>query len=97
MAGWGEFGAAVALFLLSHAVPTQPRFRRPLVTAIGEHAYLIGYSLASVAVLAWLVAAAGRAPFLLLRPQAAWQAWLANVAMPLVCLLVAFQHRGEDD
>lgn len=89
MAGWAEFAAAFAVFLLSHAVPARPAVRRRLVSACGERPYLILYSVASVAVLAWLVAAAGRAPFVLLWPYAAWQAWLANLVMPLACLLVA--------
>lgn len=90
MAGWGEFLGAFAIFLLSHALPARPAVRGPLVATLGERAYLILYSLMSVAVLAWLIAAAGRAPFVQLWPYAAWQAWLVNLAMPLVCVLVAF-------
>lgn len=39
--------------------------------------------------LAWLVVASGRAPFILLWPCAAWQGWVVNLAMPIPCLLVA--------
>jgi uncharacterized membrane protein len=90
MAGWGEFLGAFTVFLLSHALPARPAVRGPLVAALGERGYLILYSLMSVAVLAWLIAAAGRAPFVQLWPYAAWQAWLVNLAMPLVCVLIAF-------
>lgn len=90
MGGWGELAAAFAVFLASHALPARPAVRRPLTAALGERGYLIAYSTVSVAVLAWLIVAAGRAPFVPLWPYAAWQAWLANLVMPLVCLLVAF-------
>lgn len=89
MAGWGEFGAAFAVFLLSHALPARPPVRRRLASLLGERGYLLCYSLVSVGMLAWLVVAAGRAPFVLLWPYAAWQAWVVNLVMPLVCLLVA--------
>jgi uncharacterized membrane protein len=90
MGGWGEFASAFAVFLLSHALPARPAVRRRIASLLGERGYLLAYSLVSVAVLAWLIAAAGRAPFVLLWPYAAWQAWLVNLVMPVACLLVAF-------
>jgi uncharacterized membrane protein len=90
MGGWGEFVAAFAAFLLSHALPARPAMRRPLAAALGERGYLLAYSLVSLGMLAWLVAAAGRAPYLELWPYAPWQAWVTNLLMPVVCLLVAF-------
>jgi uncharacterized membrane protein len=90
MGGWGEFAAAFTVFLVSHAVPARPAVRRRLAGRLGERGYLLAYSLVSVAVLAWLIVAAGRAPFVLLWPYAAWQAWLVNLMMPAVCLLVSF-------
>jgi uncharacterized membrane protein len=89
IAAWGSFAAAFVAFLLSHAIPACPTVRRRLVANLGEPGYLIAYGAVSVAVLAWLIAAAGRAPYVGLWPFAAWQAWLANLAMPLACLLVA--------
>lgn len=89
MGGWGEFAAAFAAFLLSHALPARPAPRRKLARAMGERGYLAAYSLVSLGVLGWLVAAAGRAPFVLLWPQAAWQAWVVNLVMPAACLLAA--------
>lgn len=89
MGGWGEFAAAFAVFLLSHALPARPAVRRRLTGLLGERGYLLAYSLVSLAVLAWLVVAAGRAPFVLLWSYGAWQAWLVNLAMPAACLLVA--------
>ncbi len=68
----------------------RPAIRRMLVGAVGHGAYLLGYSAASIVVLGWPVVAARRAPFVLLSSNAAWQARLANLAMPLAGLLVAF-------
>jgi uncharacterized membrane protein len=89
MGGWAGFAAAFAVFLLSHAVPARPAVRRSLTRMLGERGYLLAYSAVSLAVLAWLIIEAGRAPFVLLWSYAAWQAWLVNLAMPLACLLIA--------
>jgi uncharacterized membrane protein len=89
MGGWGGFAAAFGVFLLSHAVPARPAVRRRLTGLLGERGYLLGYSTVSLAVLAWLIVEAGRAPFVLLWSYAAWQAWVVNLAMPIACLLVA--------
>ncbi|GAA0568113.1 NnrU family protein [Craurococcus roseus] len=90
MGGWGELFVAFAAFLLSHALPARPALRRPLAAALGERGYLLTYSLVSLAALAWLIAAAGRAPYVALWGPAPWQAWVPNLAMPAACLLVAF-------
>jgi len=90
MSGWGEMAAAFAVFLLSHALPARPALRRKLASALGERGYLLAYSLVSMAALAWLVVAAGRAPYVPLWDPAGWQHWMPNLAMPLACLLIAF-------
>jgi uncharacterized membrane protein len=90
MGGWGEVLLAFALFGLSHALPARPALRRPLTALLGERAYTAIYSLVSLGILAWLVAAAGRAPFVPLWDYAAWQSWVPNLAMPLACGLIAF-------
>ena len=90
LAGWADFTAAYAVFLLSHALPARPAARRTLAAALGERGYLIAYGAVSLAALTWLIAAAGRAPYLPLWFPAAWQVWLANLVMPAACLLIAF-------
>lgn len=90
MAGWGEFVAAYAGFLLSHAIPTRLRVRGRLVALFGERGFLIGYSLISLVLLTWVIAAAGRAPYLPVWDFAPWQLWVPVLAMPLVCLLAGF-------
>lgn len=90
MAGWSEFLLATLAFLLSHALPARQAPRRWLAARIGERGYLVTYSAVSVAMLAWLVVAAGRAPYVALWDAAAWQRWVPNLAMPMACLLIGF-------
>ncbi|KPQ05807.1 MAG: putative membrane protein [Rhodobacteraceae bacterium HLUCCA12] len=89
MGGWLEFIAALAVFFLSHAVPVRPAVKGAIVTRFGAPAFTIGYSLLSLAILAWLIVAAGRAPFVALWFYAPWQAWLALGGMALACVLAA--------
>jgi uncharacterized membrane protein len=88
MGGWGEFAAAWAVFLASHLLPARPALRAPLVARLGERAFLLGYSALSLAILAWMIGAAGRAPFVPLWGWAWWQAWAVNAAMLAACLLL---------
>jgi uncharacterized membrane protein len=89
MDGWGEYAASWVAFLLSHILPVRPRLRRRIVASVGETTFLIGYSALSVAILAWVIVAAGRAPFVPLWGWAWWQAWVTNAAMILACMLLA--------
>jgi uncharacterized membrane protein len=93
MGGWGEYALAWAAFLLSHMLPARPGLRRRLARRLGEGGYLAGYSLASVLAMAWLIAAAGRAPTVVLWGWAAWQAWVPNLVVPLACILLALGLR----
>lgn len=88
-AGWGEFALAWAVFFASHALPVRPPLRPALVARLGARGFTLGYSALSLAVLAWLILAAGRAPFVPLWPRAPWQAHLTLAAMLPVCLIVA--------
>jgi uncharacterized membrane protein len=90
VAGWGEFASAYALFMVSHAIPARPAVRRRLVGLVGERAFLILYSLVSLALLAWLILSAGRAPHVTVWAFAPWQLWVPVLVMPLVCALAAF-------
>jgi uncharacterized membrane protein len=89
MVGWAEFAAAFAVFLLSHALPVRPPVRPWLEARLGRGGFTLVYSLLSVAVLVWLIGAAGRAPHLPLWGWAAWQAWVPLVVMLPVCLILA--------
>jgi uncharacterized membrane protein len=87
---WSELAAAYAAFLASHLLPARPRVRAVLCAVAGERAYLVVYSLISLLLLAWLIAAAGRAPFVEVWGFAPWQMWVPSIAMPAACLLAAF-------
>jgi uncharacterized membrane protein len=89
MGGWGEFAAAWFVFLASHLLPARPALRAPLVARLGERGFLLGYSAVSVVILAWMIVAAGRAPFVPLWGWVWWQGWVVNLAMLAACLLLA--------
>lgn len=84
MGGWIETLAASALFLVSHAIPARPRIKARLIGIVGRHAYFACYSLISLVVLVWLIAAAGSAPYVELWPQHEW-----HRAVPAAGMLVA--------
>jgi uncharacterized membrane protein len=88
--GWGEFVAAFAAFFLSHSLPLRPSLRPWLTAWLGARGFTLAYSALSVAILAWLIDAAGRAPFVPLWTWAPWQHNVTLLAMLAVCLIVAF-------
>lgn len=90
MTGWAEFALAFAAFYVSHRLPLRPKTRARLVARLGERGFLFAYSALSLAVLAWLIVAAGRAPHVTLWFRYPWQTWVPLVAMGVVCLLLAF-------
>lgn len=90
MLGWLEFVAAFAVFMGSHAIPARPAMRARLTGHLGENGYLAAYVAASLAALAWVIVAAGRAPVVVLWYSAPWMLWVPTLAMPAVCLLIAF-------
>ena len=89
-AGWNELILAFVLFFLSHIIPVRPPIREWLIRHIGKTPYLWAYSALSIVLFGWIVVAVGRAPYMPLWQFAPWQMWVPNVAMPFVCLLLAF-------
>ena len=89
MAGWTDFALAFLAFFLAHALPVRPPVKARLVAALGRHGFTLAYSLLSLALLAWLIAAAASAPYLPLWSWAPWQAYVPLAAMAAVCLLLA--------
>ncbi len=89
MSGWWEVLLALALFLASHALPARPGLRAALIERLGRGLYFSLYGLVSLVLLAWLILAVARAPYLELWPPAAWQLWVPFLVMPLACLLMA--------
>ncbi|AGT10092.1 NnrU family protein [Paracoccus aminophilus] len=84
---WAELLLALAAFLGAHIIPI--RFKDQLTDLLGRRFYLLFYSALSLFLLYWLILAAGRAPIVMLWPQASWMRWLVNLVMPLAFLLGA--------
>lgn len=89
MADWTEYAAAWGFFLLTHALPVRPPLRPWLVARLGARGFGLAYSALSLAALAWLIGAAGRAPHVPLWPQPAGAHWLALMLMLPAALLLA--------
>lgn len=79
-----EFLVALTVFLAAHSIPARPAIRSRLVAALGERTYLVLYSLLSIALLAWLISAAVRAPTIAL-----WPASLGAYHLALALMLPA--------
>ncbi|XWN29261.1 MAG: NnrU family protein [Devosia sp.] len=88
--GWGEFGLAYIVFLLTHAIPTQTGLKESLARTLGRAVYGALYGIVSLASLAWLIVAAERAPFVPVLGFAAWQLAVPFVLMVPACFLVTF-------
>lgn len=89
MTGWAEFIAAFITFFLSHSIPVRPTVKSRLKTRLGAAGFGVGYSLLSIAVLAWLIVAAGRAPFVPLWDWAPWQNHVTLLVMALAVIIAA--------
>lgn len=88
--GWSEFALAIVFFLVTHAVPSQPKVSVAIVAALGRAGYIIIYSAVSIVALGWLIVAARRAPFVPLLDFSMWRAATPFVVMLPACALVAF-------
>lgn len=86
---WLEFATAYAAFFLSHSLPVRPPLRPWLQVRLGPSGFTLAYSALSLAVLAWLIGAAGRAPAMALWDWAPWQGYVPLIVMGPVCLILA--------
>jgi len=87
--GWLEFGLAWVAFFITHSLPLRTPFRPWLQRWLGRRGFTVFYSALSLAVLTWLIGAAGRAPFVPLWDWAPWQARVPLAVMLPVCLILA--------
>lgn len=87
--GWAEFTFAFLIFFISHAIPVRPPVKPWLVARVGAGGFTVLYSVVSLAVLGWLIVAAGRAPFVELWPWAPWQTHVTLALMLPACLVLA--------
>ena len=86
--GWLEFSAAFAVFFISHSLPVRPPLRPLMQTALGPRGFTLSYFALSLAVLAWLIGAAGRAPFVPLWDWAPWQLYVPLLTMLPICMVL---------
>lgn len=89
LADWGEFIAAFFIFFTSHRLPVMPRVKPRIVAIIGAPGFSLAYSAMSVAVLTWVIIAAGRAPYVDLWQTAGWMSHLALTLMAIATLIFA--------
>jgi uncharacterized membrane protein len=87
---WVEFLVALGLFFLSHRIPALMGIKAPLTAALGPRGYTAMFSLASTALLFWVIFAAGRVPYVALWGHAQWHRWAVNITMPLALALIVF-------
>lgn len=81
MTGWIEFTLAIVLFFAAHAIPVRPANKATLVRRIGQNGFTSVYSALSLGILAWLIIAAGRAPYVQIWGSAPWQKPMALALM----------------
>lgn len=87
---WTGFAAVFGLFFLTHSLPVRPAIRARITGVIGRRGFGVAYSGLSVAMLAVLIWAAGRAPFVELWAQAGWHRTVAHLGMLVMCIILAF-------
>ena len=87
---WIEFALAMGLFMVSHRLPAWMGVKDRLTATLGARGYTVAFSVASLLLLWWVIAAAGRAPFVPLWDQAGWHRLAVNLAMPLALALAVF-------
>lgn len=89
---WAEFIAAFVVFFLSHSIPVRPPVKSRIVAKIGAPGFALAYSALSIAILTWIIIAAGRAPYVELWGWATWQNHvpLTGMAVAIVIISMAF-------
>ena len=87
---WLELLLALAAFFAAHRLPKALGFKAAMQHWGLLRVYFLFYSLMSLALLAWSLGAADRAPFVPLWGLAPWHPWVVNIAMPAACLLAAY-------
>ncbi|MDE9449212.1 NnrU family protein [Aliiroseovarius sp. Z3] len=89
MNGWVAYFLAFLVFFLTHSIPVRPAMKSRIVSALGPRGFTLAYSALSIAVLALVIMAAGRAPFVGLWDWAPWQNHVTLTVMFLVCVIAA--------
>ncbi len=80
----------MAVFFASHVIPARPAVRGRSGRGMGHAGYGAAYGTVSLAILWWIIVAAGRAPFVPLWDPLLWHRWAVNGAMIVAVLLGTF-------
>lgn len=83
-----NFLLAFFFFLLTHSLPSFARLRQYLIERLGRSVYMAGYSLLSLASLAWLFYAFATSDDVALWMDHPWQAWITILCAPIGIFLV---------
>ncbi|QYX56199.1 NnrU family protein [Roseovarius sp. SCSIO 43702] len=86
--GWTGFALTFVAFFITHSIPLRPPVRARGTAMLGARGYMLAYSALSLGMLALLIHAAGRAPYVELWPQMMWQRHVVHLGMLVVCLLL---------
>ncbi|MDR0807895.1 MAG: NnrU family protein [Gemmobacter sp.] len=86
---WLNFGAALAAFFASHALPANPAIKARAKARLGRRGFGAVFGALSALTLIWVIVAAGRAPYIEIWPQYPWMRWTTNLVMPAALLLPA--------
>ena len=79
---------SIFVFIALHLIPAAPRVRSALIAALGKPVYIVGYSILSLALLAWVGMAYAGADYIELWPQAVWMRWVPALLMLPACILL---------
>lgn len=89
MGGWGEFVAVFIMFFVTHSVPVRPSIKARLVALLGARGFSAFYGSLSTVMLALVIIAAGRAPYVGLWDWAPWQNHATLIGLFLAIMLAA--------
>ena len=84
-----HLAVAIVVFLVCHSLPTRPELRRRAEAALGRRGFTLAYSLLSLGLLAWVIAAARAAPVIVLWWQQPWMRWVPLLAMVPASVAIA--------
>lgn len=82
------FLISIAVFISVHLILPIPQIRNRLIGLIGKRPYLLLYSLLSIGLIVWVIAAARNAPYIELWPPRPWQALVPLLVVPIAAWLL---------
>lgn len=80
--------AALLVFAFSHSLTNLPALRGPAERVLGRTGFMAAYSVLSLVLLGWMIAAYRDAPTLIVWYQEAWMRWVPALAMVPAALLM---------